>query len=96
MLICTNAAFVRLDDRMGYLVEVDSWRVADGGLVPKPDCPIGSRGARLYLGAGNELQQIQRLNRYSVDNGPSWTVNLKDGLGRTVQGDLLVTTYCQY
>ena len=96
MLICTNAAFVRLDDRMGYLVEMASWRVGDGGLVPKPDCPVGSRGARLYLGAGNELQQIQRLNRYSVDNGPNWTVNLKDGLGRTIQGDLLITTYCQY
>jgi hypothetical protein len=94
--ICTNGRFMSLQDRMGYLIEVETYRVVDNSLVPKPSCPPASRGSRLYLGAGNESQTIQTMNRYYIDNGTSWTVRMTNHLNQPISGDVLVTTYCQY
>lgn len=95
-LICTNGTFIRLEDRIGYLTEMESYEVADGGRVPKPSCPSGSRGPKLYLGAGIEEQNIQRMNRYYVDNGVDWTVYMRDGSNAPILGTIKVTTYCQF
>jgi hypothetical protein len=85
-----------LEDRIGYLTEMESYEVADGGRVPKPSCPSGSRGPKLYLGAGIEEQNIQRMNRYYVDNGVDWTVYMRDGSNAPILGTIKVTTYCQF
>jgi hypothetical protein len=85
-----------LEDRIGYLTEMESYEVADEGRVPKPSCPQGSRGPKLYLGAGIEEQNIQRINRYYVDNGVDWTVYMRDGSNAPILGTIKVTTYCQY
>jgi hypothetical protein len=95
-LICTNGTFIRLDDRMGYLTEVESYEVVDSSIVPKPSCPSGSRGPKLYLGAGMEEQKVQRMNRYYNDVGASWTIYMRDGLNAPISGSIRVTTYCQF
>lgn len=96
MLVCANGSWSSIMDRMGYLVAAESWRVVDGSVVAKPPCAPGSTGSRLVVTAGNEQQNIQRLNRYVVDNGGSWTVRMTDGNGATIAGDLLAMSYCTY
>lgn len=96
MLVCANGSWSSIMDRMGYLVAAESWRVVDGSVVAKPPCAPGSTGSRLVVTAGNEQQNIQRLNRYVVDNGGSWTVRMTDGNGATISGDLLAMSYCTY
>lgn len=96
MLICNNGVWASIMDRMGYFVAAESWRVVDGSSVPKPTCAAGSTGSRVSLAGGNEQQNIQFMNRFASDGGSSWTIRMTTGAGVTVQGDMLVTTYCVY
>jgi hypothetical protein len=96
MLVCSNGVWTTLLDRMGYMVAAESWRVSDGNQVPKPDCAPGSTGSRLLASPGNEAQNVQFVNRYITDNGATWTVRMVTGSGSSVDGDMVVLSYCTY
>lgn len=95
-LVCQGGQWVYLMERMGKTVLMASYLTSDGASVPKPTCLSGSTGTAAYMALGSEQQGVQYSNRYLTDNGSSWTVQIKNGLGNTILGDVVVLTYCIY
>jgi prepilin-type N-terminal cleavage/methylation domain-containing protein len=97
-LICSGAKYVNLTDRMGTLVPAESFSVSSGMTVPFPSCYSDLATPVIYLMVGNESQNIQFVNRY-VDIFPAqklWRINISDGAGKVVLGDIIAMTYCGY
>jgi hypothetical protein len=95
-LLCQAGTWVRTMDRMGRTVLMGSFLTSDGSSITKPGCLAGSTGTAAYMALGSEQQALQYANRYLTDNGGSWSVNLKNGAGATIPGDVVVLTYCTY
>jgi hypothetical protein len=83
-------------DRLGRTILMGSFLASDGASITKPGCLAGSTGTAAYMALGSEQQALQYANRFLTDNGASWGVNLKNGAGAAILGDVLVLTYCTY
>jgi hypothetical protein len=95
-LLCQAGTWVRTLDRMGRTVLMGSFLASDGASISKPSCLPGSTGTAAYMAMGSEQQANQYANRFLSDNGNSWSVNMKNGMGATIPGDVVVITYCTY
>lgn len=95
-LLCSGGQYVSLADRFGTLVLSESVTVSDAWGVAKPACASGSSNSRIYLLVKDEAQNLQYVNRYTVDSGGWWVVYIRDGLGAPVAGSVVAQTYCVY
>ena len=96
-----NGFWVPVRFLLSDFVFLASTQVVDGDVVPKPTCATlgGTTGTPLvFLIAQNEASPDIAFNRYAVDNGPSWTIRLKQGDNATslVSGSALAQQYCFY
>jgi hypothetical protein len=84
---------------MGHYVLFNSYLSSDGSVIEKPTCngTVNSTSSYAHMAIGNESElKLQYVNRYLVDLGTSWQVNIKDEFGATVSADVMVQTYCSY
>jgi hypothetical protein len=99
-LICRNGVFMLVKDLQSAYVTQDTVFASRGTNINKPAC--GQMGATTgtplaFVLARNEgFNNNATIRRFTVDNGPSWTVGLTDTYNTPLTGEVIVETRCYY
>lgn len=94
-LICHNATWMSLADRMGRWAVAETISVSHGSLVPKPACGSGGL-ARIYA-IPQAIDSTSLYTNFSAsDNGGSWTANITGPAGEALLGSAIAQVGCFY
>jgi len=95
-----SAIWFRLNDLVSNLQFISSYQVVDQQVIYKSVCgtTAGYSGKpSLVIIPSAEGSTNSTFNRYAIDNGPSWTVYLRDSTGTALAGaNAIAMLYCYY
>lgn len=80
---------------VSYIYCWQAFTRSDGQSVPKPACESGG-AAKVYDLPSSINTTGGKVNFTALDAGANWTVQIKDGLGVALTGDVIAQTFCEY
>lgn len=82
--LAVSPVWYRIQDITSNFAFVQALEVTDGTVVAKPSCPVAGGQSVfpvLQLIPKTEASSDSGFSRFAIDNGASWTVQLKNGAG---------------
>lgn len=103
-LICKKGVYMQVSDLLSSFVLMQTYRVSDGTLVPKPTCGAVGAGVGLPLpvliGQVESSPNVTFTRRVDDVNASTWRVVLQDSNGASLGGnpnaDALFQAFCFY